>query len=64
MGNVKLTLKGNIEEYSYDGKVGLGDLKINNEKKSGVGQIECSQKKGNHLSVNVGMGNVTIKMSE
>lgn len=63
MGNVKLTLKGNKAEYSYDGKVGLGDFKINDEKKSGVGQIECSEKKSNHLSVNVGMGNVSIKIS-
>jgi len=64
MGNIKLMLTGNPEEFSYDGKVGLGDLKINDEKKSGVGQIECKQKKGNHISVNVGMGNVTIRISE
>lgn len=64
MGNVKLTLTGNADEYSYDGKVGLGDLKINDEKKSGVGQIECSEKKSNHLSINVGMGSVFVKIAQ
>lgn len=60
MGNINLNLKGNLQDYSYDGKVGLGSFHINEIKKSGVGQINCDEKKYNHLSVNVGMGNVSV----
>lgn len=60
MGNIKLNLQGNLQDYSYDGKVGLGSFHINEIKKSGVGQINCDEKKYNHLSVNVGMGNVSV----
>lgn len=61
MGNVRLQLSGKPEDYSYDAKVGLGNFKFNNEKKSGVCQILNNQKKNNHFSVNCGMGNVSIK---
>ena len=64
MGNVNLELKGNPKSYSYDAKVGLGDFRFNGEKKSGVCQIYNNQKLENHLSVNVGMGSVNIKINE
>ncbi len=60
MGNINLNLKGNVQDYSYDGKVGLGSFRINEVKKSGIEQINCNEKKYNHLSVNVGMGNVSV----
>lgn len=60
MGNVKLELSGNIENYSYDTKVGLGSIEINNEKKSGFGQNFSQAKKENHFSINCGMGSVKI----
>ena len=61
MGNVKITTKGNPEDYSYDIKLGLGDFKFNEEKRSGVSQVINNQKKQNHFSVNCGMGNVNIQ---
>jgi len=62
MGNVKFELSGNKDDYSYDVKVGLGDFKFNDEKKSGVCHVYNNQKKENHFSVNCGMGSVFIKI--
>lgn len=62
MGSVKLNLSGKKEEYSYDVKVGLGDFRFNNEKKSGVAQCLDNERKENHFSVNCGMGSVNIKI--
>lgn len=64
MGSVKLELKGRREDYSYDVKVGLGDFRINNEKKSGVCQVINESRKDNHFSVNCGMGSVNIQINE
>ena len=64
MGSVGLELKGNPKSYSYDAKVGLGDFRFNDDKKSGVCQIYNNQKLDNHFSVNVGMGSVVIKIAE
>lgn len=63
MGSVKLNLAGNKDDYSYDVKVGLGDFRFNDEKKSGVAQSLDNEKKENHFSVNCGMGSVNIKIS-
>ena len=63
MGAIKLDLKGNSADYSYDAKVGLGDFKFNDEKRSGVCQVYASTRKENHFSVNCGMGSVNIKMN-
>ena len=62
MGSVKLKLKGNESEYSYDAKVGLGDFRFNNEKKSGVCKVIDNIRKENHFSVNCGMGSVNIEI--
>ena len=64
MGNVSLDLNGDPKSYSYDAKVGLGDFRFNDEKKSGVCKVYNNQKKENHFSVNCGMGSVTIRISE
>lgn len=64
MGAVKININGNIEEYSYDAKVGLGELRINNEKKNVVGKYLESSRKDNHISVNCGMGSVNIKIQK
>ena len=63
MGAIKLELKGNEADYSYDAKVGLGDFKFNDEKRSGVCQVYASSRKENHFSVNCGMGSVNIKIN-
>lgn len=62
MGSVKLNLQGRVEDYSYDVKVGLGDFRFNDEKKSGVAQCFDNKRKENHFSVNCGMGSVNIKI--
>jgi hypothetical protein len=62
MGNLKLVLRGDAKTYSYDAKVGLGDFRFNDEKKSGVCQIFNNQKLANHFSVNCGMGSVNIQI--
>lgn len=62
MGAIKLELKGNQDDYSHDAKVGLGDFKFNDIKRSGACQIYCDIKKENHFSVNCGMGSVNITM--
>ena len=62
MGAIKLSLTGNAGDYSYDAKVGLGDFKFNDEKRSGVCQVYASDRKANHFSVNCGMGSVNIIM--
>ena len=62
MGAIKLNLSGNSDDYSYDAKVGLGDFKFNDEKRSGVCQVYASNRKQNHFSVNCGMGSVNIVM--
>lgn len=64
MGNVKIILDASPDEYSYDAKVGLGDLKFHNEKKSGVCQILNNERKQNHVSINCGMGNVCVKFEK
>lgn len=61
MGNLKLNLFGDKKEYSYDVKVGLGNFKLNNQKRAGAYQFFDENKKENHLSVNVGMGNVDVQ---
>lgn len=63
MGAVKLNLKGDESDYSYDLKLGLGDFKFNDEKKSGVGQMINNNQKENHFSVKCDMGSVNIKIS-
>lgn len=60
MGNVELHLAGDRNEYSYDVKVGLGEFRFNDEKKSGVCQNVGGKRLANHFSVNCGMGCVKI----
>lgn len=64
MGNLKLVINDNADNYSYDAKVGLGNFKFNNEKKSGVCQVLNNERKDNHFSVNCGMGNVKISFEK
>lgn len=60
MGELKLFLHGDLEDYSYDLKLGLGDFKINNQKNGGFYKSIYNSKKENHFSVNCGMGSVGI----
>ena len=60
MGSIKLKLNGKEEDYSYDLKLGLGDFKINTDKRGGFYQSVVNGRKDNHFSVNCGMGSVQI----
>lgn len=62
MGSVKLVLEGDPNKYSFDAKVGLGDFRMNEFKKSGVGTSVSGDKKENHFSVNCGMGSVNVQI--
>jgi len=62
MGNIKLNLRGSSEDYSFDARVGLGEFRFNDIKKSGICQEYGKQKKTNHFSVNCGMGSVSISV--
>lgn len=64
MGNVSMQLNGNPQEYSYDAKVCLGEFKFNDVKRKGVCQEYNQQRKENHISVNCGMGNVSVNIKE
>lgn len=62
MGAIKLELQGDVKNYSYDAKVGVGDFKMNDEKHSGVCQSFADVRSENHFSVNCGMGSVSINL--
>ena len=64
MGSIKLNLKGNEADYSYDLKLGLGDFKFNSEKRGGFYQNIMNDKKPNHFSINCGLGSVKINLME
>jgi len=59
MGNVKLLVNGLSSDYSYDAQVGLGEVKFDKDKKSGIGS-GCTSRKENHFSINCGMGAVNV----
>lgn len=59
LGNVELNLKGNPEDYSVNGKIGLGNFEFNSWKKMGNCSFE-TEKKENNFDVEVGLGNVEI----
>ena len=61
MGAIKLNLSDKAEDYSMDCKVGLGEIRINDKKITGVQTIIPEAKKPNHLSINCGMGSVNCK---
>lgn len=62
MGSIDLEISGISSEYSADAKIGLGEFKFNDQKKSGIGDMSCLEKKINHFSVNCGFGCVTINV--
>jgi len=59
-GHIKLCLNQEKSECSFDARVGLGELKFNEDKKSGVCKVVDNEKKENHFSVNCGLGSVEI----
>ncbi len=64
MGNVKMEILEDKDTYSYDAKVGLGSVEFGDTKKSGFSQVDSSEIKEKHVSINCGLGNVTVKFSK
>jgi len=62
MGSVKVNISGDVNTYSYDAKIGLGDFRINGEKLSVVGKYVNDERKENNISVNCGLGSVNISI--
>ncbi|MCR4713021.1 MAG: DUF1700 domain-containing protein [Treponemataceae bacterium] len=60
MGKIALKVTGNPSDYSYNARVGFGEIRFNGEKKSGIGSMICTDRKANHFSINCGMGSVTV----
>lgn len=60
VGAVELLISGNPEKYSADAKIGLGKFRFNNQRKDGIGDVSCIDRKENHFSVNCGLGKVSI----
>ncbi len=60
MGSVSVRIDGDIDEYSYNASVGLGNVKINNDEISGFGNKEGSKRLSNHIDIDCGMGNVKV----
>lgn len=60
VGDIKLDLKGDIDSYSYSAEVGLGEVSINRETISGLGQKVSTGHKENHFILNCGIGEISI----
>lgn len=64
MGSVKIKTPESQSSYSCDAKIGMGSVKFGEEKHNGFSQSINGEKKQNHFSINVGMGDVKIKFDE
>ena len=64
MGQIEMHLTGRQQDYSVEGKVSLGSIKLNKIKKDGFGDLTCTEKKDNHFLLNCGLGEIKIKMKE
>ena len=64
MGQIEMKLKGCQSDYSVEGKVGLGSIKLNKIKKDGFGTLDCMERKDNHFLLNCGLGEIKIKIKE
>lgn len=63
MGEVKMNLLGNPQDYDYNLKVGMGSVKFNDTEISGLGgNTKSSYSAKNSFKVECGMGAVNIKI--
>lgn len=61
MGACELKIAGDEDDYSYDAKVGLGNIKFGKDKYSGFSKSYFGDPKENHVSIVCGMGEVKVK---
>lgn len=64
MGAISLKLKGNEDDYSLDGTVGLGAMKFGNISQSGTGHYTSPSIKEKHFILQVGMGEIKVEFME
>jgi len=62
MGNISMNINGNIDDYSINGSVGMGNLRFGKNKQSGTGHL-VTQQKANHFDASVGMGNIEVSFN-
>lgn len=60
MGEIKVNVKGNPDDYSIEANVGLGEVQFNNQAKSGIGNMFNTDRKENHFIVKCGLGSVKV----
>lgn len=63
LGNIQLNLEGREDDYSIDGRVGIGSVSINENKKNGLGDLISGSPKDNHFLIRCGLGRVQIKLN-
>ena len=61
LGDVKLDIDGNIDDYDYELKSDLGDVKIGDISKSFSGKIESSRGKSNSIKITDNLGDITVR---
>ncbi len=65
MGDIKMTLTGVPQDYSYTASVGMGRARINNTELNGMGGRTQSPYSGKyHLNIDCGMGSVEVQIAE
>ncbi len=63
MGNIGLKINGSQDDYSIDARVGLGEIRFGDMKKSGIKTFFSDGHKQNHFSVVCGLGSVNISFN-
>lgn len=65
VGDVKLDLKGNEKDYNYNIDVGIGQVKLNNETYSGIGNKVIDNKSADKMfTIENGIGQVRLNIHE
>lgn len=62
-GNTEVKLMGNRADYDIDASVGLGAIRVNDEKLNGFGETKSKSDKGKELSIECGLGNVSVSIN-
>ena len=64
MGCIKIKMPVSAAGYSYEGKVAMGSISFNKDKRSGFAQNYYGEKKENHFIIKCGMGEVKVSFDE
>lgn len=65
MGTIDLNLKGQTEDYNYDGKNTMGTVTINESSYSGLNQsFDKNNGADNNIEISCNLGTISLKVSE